>query len=149
MGEPGPGYPGGMESHRSDRPDRQRHHQPPDRPLWTFPRRPPPDHPHRGKPTKPCTKCNVDQPLSEYWKSGSTHLEGRHSICRTCKKAAWRAWRDAGGKDKLDMWNHIRRARRKRGFRPPNGKELNGCRVHTDCFTCPLARCVFDGGTSD
>jgi hypothetical protein len=42
-------------------------------------------------PHKPCSKCHIDQPLTEYYKN-NRHTDKHNSICKRCGLDAVRAY---------------------------------------------------------
>ena len=43
--------------------------------------------------TKPCSTCDVDQPLTSYHKRTASKVDGHTNVCKTCCKAYSAKWR--------------------------------------------------------
>lgn len=66
----------------------------------------------RGRPfkryglSKPCTKCNIDKPLSEYFRAGNSY----RSSCKVCSSLVTKAYRKRNP-DKVKEWKQGYRER--------------------------------------
>jgi hypothetical protein len=68
-------------------------------------------------PHKPCSKCHIDQPLTEYYKN-NRHTDKHNSICKRCGLDAVRAYQ-ARNRDRVLARNkEYRETHREQALQP-------------------------------